>query len=182
MRNPRISTPPRIRIAAPAVLALFGFAGLHPSPAIAQTQQVPIPEQPSTAPQIEILGTGVATLDLGRSRNAAPDGGKASSSQINLSDTSLTAGAAQRLYRGAIGSLTVGGLALDQTNTGRGTQVFLHQAFADYQDQKLEAYIGRTDQPTAQIVTFPTLRGDDLITFTDLLDPFSTLFMSYEAL
>ena len=166
---------PLTRTAAPALaLAALGLACLHPSQVFAQAQQVPIPEQPSTAPQIEILGTGVVTLDLGRSRNAVPGGGQASGSQINLSDTSLTVGAAQRLYKGGIGSLTIGGLALDQTNTGRGTQVFLHQAFADYQDQALEAYIGRTDQPTAQIVTFPTLRGDDLVTFTDLLDPFSS--------
>ena len=160
---------------APPVFALIalGFAGLFPSAALAQAQQVPIPEEPSTAPQIEILGTGVATLDLGRSRNAVPGGGRASGSQINISDTSLLVGAAQRLYKGGIGSLSVGGLALDQTNTGRGTQVFLHQAFADYQDKNLEAYIGRTDQPTAQIVTFPTLRGDDLVTFTNLLNPFS---------
>ena len=162
------------RTAMPAfALAALGFAWLHPNAALAQTQQVPIPEEPSTAPQIEILGTGVATLDLGRSRNAVPGGGRASGSQVNISDTSLLVGAAQRLYKGGIGSLSVGGLALDQTNTGRGTQIFLHQAFADYQDQKLEAYIGRTDQPTAQIVTFPTLRGDDLVTFTNLLNPFS---------
>ena len=165
---------PLIRTALPVfALIALGFAWLLPSAAFAQTQQVPIPEEPSTAPQIEILGTGVATLDLGRSRNAVPGGGRASGSQINISDTSLLVGAAQRLYKGGIGSLSVGGLALDQTNTGRGTQVFLHQAFADYQDQKLEAYIGRTDQPTAQIVTFPTLRGDDLVTFTNLLNPFS---------
>ncbi len=163
------------RIAAPAaLLAALGLTGTHPRPAAAQTQQVPIPEQPSVAPQIEIAGTGVATLDLGRSRNATPDGGKASSSQVNLSDTSLLLGAAQRLYKGGIGSLTVGGLALDQTNTGRGTQIFLNQAYADYQALALEAYIGRTDQPTAQIVTFPTLRGDDLVTFTNLLDPLSS--------
>ena len=163
------------RWATLATLAgLTGLTALGITPAFGQAQQVPIPEQPSVAPQIEIAGTGVATLDLGRSRNATPDGGRASSSQVNLSDTSLLLGAAQRLYKGGIGSLTIGGLALDQTNTGRGTQVFLHQAYADYQAQALEAYIGRTDQPTAQIVTFPTLRGDDLVTFTNLLDPLSS--------
>src|SRR5262249_792020 len=49
-----------------------------------------------------------------------------------------------------------------------------HQAFLDYQTRSTEAYLGRTDQPPAQIVAFPTLRGDDLITFTNLLDPFSS--------
>ena len=60
--------------------ALLGLTALGVVPAFGQAQQVPIPEQPSVAPQIEIAGTGVATLDLGRSRNATPDGGKASSS------------------------------------------------------------------------------------------------------
>ncbi len=154
--------------------ALLGLTAAGIVPAFGQAQQVPIPEQPSVSPQIEIAGTGVGTLDLGRSRNALPDGGKASGSQINVSDSALVIGAAQRLYGGGIGSLAVGGLALDQTNVGRGTQLFLHQAYVDYQTQKLEAYLGRTDNPTAQIVTFPTLRGDDLITFTNLLDPFSS--------
>jgi len=154
--------------------ALLGLTAAGILPAFGQAQQVPIPEQPSVSPQIEILGTGVGTLDLGRSRNTLPDGGKASGSQINVSDSALVIGAAQRLYGGGIGSLAVGGLALDQTNVGRGTQLFLHQAYVDYQTQSTEAYFGRTDQPTAQIVTFPTLRGDDLITFTNLLDPFSS--------
>jgi len=166
---------PLARIAAPAaLLAVLGLTGTHSRPAAAQAQQVPIPEQPSVAPQIEIAGVGIGTLDLGRSRNALPDGGRASGSQINISDSALTIGAAERLYKGGIGSLNVGGLALDHTNVGRGTQLFLHQAYVDYQTEALEAYVGRTDNPTAQIVTFPTLRGDDLVTFTDLLDPFSS--------
>ena len=153
---------------------LLGLTVVGTVPAFGQAQQVPIPEQPSVAPQIEIAGTAVGTLDLGRARNALPDGGRASGSQINIADSALVVGAAQRLYKGGIGSLAVGGLTVDQTNVGRGTQLFLHQAYVDYQTQSLEAYLGRTDQPTAQIVTFPTLRGDDLITFTNLLDPFSS--------
>lgn len=141
-------------------------------PGHTQAQQAPIPEQESVQPQIEILASGVTTLDLGRTGNNA-DAGKSDDSQIDISDSALAIGAAQRLYQGGIGSLTVGGLALDQSNTGQGTQLFLNQALADYQAQSFESYIGRTDQPTAQVVTFPTLRGDDLIDFTNLTDPFS---------
>lgn len=148
-------------------MTLFGGA------AFAQTQQVPIPEEPSTQPQIEVTGSGIGTLDLGHLRNSVPSDGTNSSSQVNVSDSSLLIGAAQRLYKGGIGSFSLGGLAVDETNTGRGTQLFLHEAFVDYQARSLETYFGRTDQPTAQIVTFPTIRGDDLITFTNLLDPFS---------
>lgn len=156
-----------------ALIALIAVAGGNLTPVHAQAQQVPIPEQPSVAPQIDISGTGIGTLNLGRSRNPLSDGGTASGSQVNISDSAITIGASERLYRGGIGSLNIGGLALDQTNVGKGTQLFLHQAFVDYQTLGLEAYAGRTDNPTAQVVTFPTLRGDDLISFTNLLDPFS---------
>lgn len=142
----------------------------------AQAQQTPIPEQPGLAPQLDIAGSGVASLDLGLRRHGVNGTiGRTSGSQINLSDSSLLVGASERLYRGAIGSFTLGGLALDAANSGRptGAQVFLHQAFLDYQALRTEAYIGRTDTPTGQIVQFPTLRGDDLITFTAVLDPFS---------
>jgi hypothetical protein len=145
---------------------------LAPVSAFAQAQQTPIPEEPSTAPQIEIAGTGVATVDFG-STHIAGSSDKPSSSQINIADSDLMIGAAQRLYKGGIGSLSVGGIALDSSNNAQGTQLLLNQAFADYQTKTTEAYVGRTDQPTAQIVTFPTLRGDDLVTFTNLLDPFS---------
>jgi hypothetical protein len=49
----------------------------------------------------------------------------------------------------------------------------VHQAFVDYQTVRFEAYAGRTDNPTAQLVQFPTLRGDDLVDFTYLQNPFS---------
>ena len=135
-----------------AVISLL--AGAAPQ-VFAQAQQTPIPEEPSTQPQIEIAGTGVATLDLGRSQNALPGGGKASGSQINISDSALMFGAAQRLYNGGIGSFSLGGLSLDESNTGHGTQLFLHQAYVDYQNQNLETYLGRTDQPTGRSCSSP---------------------------
>jgi len=142
-------------------------------PVFAQAQQVPIPEETSTAPQLDVAGVGVATLDALRPRNPLPGGGTASGSQVNFADSALLIGAAQRLYRGAIGSVAFGGLATDENNTGNKTSFFIHQLFADYQSKTLEGYVGRTDTPAAQLVQFPTLRGDDLVTFTSLLDPFS---------
>src|SRR5262249_52884118 len=100
-----------------------------PSVARAQAQQTPIPEEPSTQPQIELAGTGVGTLHLGKTQNPAEGGGKTSANQVNFSDSALLVGAAQRLYRGGIGSFALGGLTTDQTNTGRGTgqSLFVHQ-------------------------------------------------------
>lgn len=138
----------------------------------AQTQSSPVKEEVGLQPQIEVAGSGVATLDIGK--NGIFGGrGIGSRSQINFADSSLSFGVAQRLYRGAIGSFSLGGLTLDQANTGHGSQFFLHQAFADFQGQDFEAYLGRTNTPSAQLVTFPTLREDDLVDYTSVLNPFS---------
>lgn len=99
-----------VAITGGAALGLFGSASPQ---AFAQAQQTPIPEEPSTQPQIDIAGTGAVTLDLGRSQNTLSNGDKASGSQINLSDSALAVSAAQRLYKGGIGSFTIGGLSTD---------------------------------------------------------------------
>ena len=159
-------------ITGSATIALSLAAG---GAAWAQAQQVPVPEDPSTAPQLEVAGVGIASLDSGKRRNSLPGGGRTSGNLVNLSDSSLLVGAAERLYRGAIGSFSLGGIALDQTNSGLSgsAQLFLHQAFLDYQALRYEAYVGRTNTPAAQLVQFPTFRDDDLLAFTNLLNPFS---------
>ncbi len=140
----------------------------------AQVQHTPVPEQPSLAPQLEIDGSGIATLEGRFPEHNAPGGGKISTSRINFSDSSLVIGASQRLYRGGgIGSLVLGVTTSDNSLNSTGTGLFLHQAYLDYATNPLEAVIGRTDVPT-QLITFPTLRGDDLVEFTGVLDPFSS--------
>ena len=155
--------------------ALCSLALAAPGAAYAQAEQVPIPQSPSVAPQIELDGVGVGTLDLGLNRQTGADGGRSASSRLNLSDSALLLGASQRLYKaGAVGSLVIGGEATDQTNSGNlNNQLFLHQGFVDFQSQHTEAYLGRTNTPT-KFIQFPTLRGDDLINFTDLPDPYSS--------
>lgn len=165
----QIIRPTKLR----AALALAVIISSTGGAAHAQATQSPIQERPAVQPQIDIAGTGIATLDL--SKNGTYGSGNGSNSQINISDSGLVVSASQRLYNGGIGSFSLGGLTLDQSNSGTTSnpQFFLHQAFADYQTRDLEAYIGRTDNPTAQFVTFPTLRGDDLVDFTFLNDPYS---------
>lgn len=137
-------------------------------------QQSPVREEVGFNPQLMIAGSGVATLDIGH-EGLFGGRGIGSHSQINFSDSSLSIGAAQRLYRNGIGSFTLGGLTTDDANagTGGGTQFFLHQAFVDFQELRFEAYLGRTNRPAAQIVTFPTIREDDLTDYTSVLNPFS---------
>jgi hypothetical protein len=148
------------------------FVGALASVTFAQSTQSPIPEHMSLQPQIDISGTGIATLDFGR-QNLYGSGGLTSGSQINFSDSSLGVSFSQRMFGNGIGSFTLSGLSLDQSNSGNSFQFFLNQAFLDYQSLRYEVYIGRTDNPSAQLVQFPTLRGDDLVEFTYLTDPFS---------
>jgi hypothetical protein len=142
-------------------------------PIQARAQQPPVPEQPSVAPQIELDGEGVATLEGHWPRLVLPGGTRSSSSRINVSDSALLIGASQRLYRSGIGSLVIGGTTTEENAAASGTNVFLHQLFLDYQTRPLEGSIGRTNTAT-RLIEFPTVRGDDLIEFVTVLDPYSS--------
>ena len=147
-------------------MAIFAYA---PMAFAAQAQPVPIPEDPSIAPQINISGVGIGTF--GYEKSAEITSGKGNT---NFTDSALQIGAAQRLYEGGgVGSMAFGWLTTDDTNKGIGNPYFLHQAFVDFQDEKFEVLVGRSDNLTAHLVDFPTLRGDDLVTLTNPLNPFS---------
>lgn len=65
-------------------------------------QPVPIPEEPSTAPQINISGTGITTLSYGRNDDTKPKG------RLDFSDSALQIGSTQKLYGGkSIGSFVL---------------------------------------------------------------------------
>jgi hypothetical protein len=153
------------------IFALVTFFASSQRNALAtQAQPVPVPEDQTLTPQIDISGVGAATLNASHSNETQ---GKTKSG-VNFSDSALMIGAAQRLADGeAIGSTGLGWLTLDETNKGLGTQLFLNQAFLDYQSEKFEALVGRSDNPTAHLVDFPTIRGDDLVTLTNPMNPFS---------
>lgn len=80
----------------------------------------------------------------------------------------------ERLYRkGGIGSFVLGSTTTESDKSPNGTEFFLHQLYLDYQTQALEGYIGQTDTGT-RLVDFPTLRGDNLNEFVNVLNPFSS--------
>ncbi len=134
-----------------------------------QAQPVPIPEDNSLFPQINISGVGIASGTFGR--NSDQNKGQVG---VDYSDSTLQIGAAQRLYNQSVGSMGVGILALGNDGKTYGTPLFLSQAFVDYQSENIEFLFGRTDNPTAHLVDFPTLRDDDLFTLNNPLNPFST--------
>lgn len=155
-----------------ALLALA--AALIPAGAHGQAQQTPIPESPSVAPQIELDGTGIGTLEYHTPRVVLPGGARSSNSRINLSDSALLLGISERLFqKGGIGSFVIGTTSTESDTAPSGTDFFLHQLYLDYQTRGLEGYIGRTDTGT-RLIDFPTLRGDDLNEFVNVLNPFSS--------
>src|SRR5579872_1026741 len=156
-----------------ATLLTVIFITSLPAPVRAQAQQTPIPEKPSIAPQIELDGTGIATLEGHWPRLTLPGGGRSSTTRINVSDSALLLGASQRLFRnGGIGSFVIGGTTTETAAAPSGTNLFLHQLYLDYATPRLEASVGRTTTPT-RLIDFPTLRGDDLNEFVNVLNPFS---------
>ncbi len=148
-------------------------AALLPACVRAQAQQTPIPEKPSIAPQIELDGTGIGTLEYRSPRFMLPSGARSSNTRFNLSDSALLLGASERLFRrDAVGSFVIGGVTTESETTPSGTNLFLHQLYLDYQSHRAEAVIGRTNVAT-RLIDFPTLRGDDLNEFVNVLNPFS---------
>ena len=148
-------------------------AAFLPGIAHGQAQQTPIPEQPSIAPQIELDGTGIGTLQYITPRITLFNGSRSSTSRINMSDSALLLGVSERLARkGGIGSFVVGLTSTESNRAPSGTDAFLHQLYLNYQTNRLEGYIGRTDTGT-RLVDFPTVRGDDLNEFVNVLNPFS---------
>lgn len=147
------------------VACAIALASPAPAAWAMQAQPVPVPEEQSTHPEIDVAGVGAMTLGTGPVLGIPG---------INFGDSALFLGAAQRMFDGAgIGSMGLGGLTLDQATRGLGSGFFMHQAFLDYQLPSVEVLVGRTDNRTAHLIDFPTLRGDDLITFTNPLDPHS---------
>ena len=151
------------------LLALLGSFFIVSAAHAVQAQPVPIPEDPSVSPQINISGVGIGTFGYAKD-NGTPSG----KGNLDFADSALQIGAAQRLFEGGgVGSMGIGWLTTDESNKGTDNQFFFDQAFVDYQSEKYEALIGRSDNPTAHLVDFPTLRGDDLVTLTNPLNPFS---------
>ncbi len=133
-----------------------------------QAQPVPIPEDSSLSPQINISGVGIVTGTYGRNAQQSQSQGG-----VDSSDSTLQIGAAQRVYGYGIGSMGFGMLNLGNESTPGQTPFFLTQAFLDYQGESFEVLIGRSDNPTAHLVDFPTLRDDDLFTLTNPSNPLS---------
>ena len=89
----------------------------------------------------------------------------------DFSDTGLLTGFRQKLYNTFRGQLVIGFQFPDaESDLG---QLFFHQTFIQLEDQSNIIKLGRSRVRSAMI-EFPTLRDDDALEFTDVLNPFSS--------
>ncbi len=89
----------------------------------------------------------------------------------DFSDTGLLLGFRQKLYNKFRGQLVIGFQFPDaESDLG---QLFFHQTFIKIENQTNILKLGRSRVRSA-LIEFPTLRDDDALEFTDVLNPFSS--------
>ncbi len=116
-------------------------------------------------PEIQLGARGVMSF------NTDISGSQKMSSVNDFSDTGLLLGFRQKLYSSFRGQFVLG-LQFPDADSDLG-QVFFHQTFLKIEDQKNILKMGRS-RVRSSLIEFPTLRDDDALHFTDVLNPFSS--------
>ena len=117
------------------------------------------------SPEIQLGARGVMSLNTDIAAH------QATSAVNDFSDTGLLLGFRQKLYNNFRGQLVIG-MQFPDADSDLG-QVFFHQTFIRIEDKSNILKIGRSRVRSA-LVEFPTLRDDDALHFTDVLNPFSS--------
>ena len=117
------------------------------------------------SPEIQLGARGVISF------NTDISGSQKATSVNDFSDTGLLLGFRQKLYNRFRGQLVIG-LQFPDADSDLG-QVFFHQTFLRIEDQKNILKMGRSRVQSA-LIEFPTLRDDDALFLTDVLNPFSS--------
>ncbi len=117
------------------------------------------------SPEIQLSARGVMSFNTDISDN------QKATSVNDFSDTGLLLGFRQKLYSNFRGQMVIG-LQFPDADSDLG-QVFFHQTFLKIEDQKNILKMGRSRVRSA-LIEFPTLRDDDALYFTDVLNPFSS--------
>jgi len=116
------------------------------------------------SPEIRLGARGVMSFNV----DARSD--ETSSAINDFSDTALLLGFRQKLYNKLRGQLVVG-FQFPDADSELG-QVFYHQVFVKLENKSNMLKLGRSRVRSA-LIEFPTLRDDDALLFTDVLNPFS---------
>lgn len=117
------------------------------------------------SPEVLMGARGVMSLNL----NKISD--EKSSAVSDFSDTSFLIGFRQKLYNQFRGKFVLGFQFPDaESDLG---QIYFHQVFLQIEDKSNILKIGRSRVKSA-LIEFQTLRDDDALHYTDVLNPFSS--------
>jgi hypothetical protein len=116
-------------------------------------------------PEIELAARGVMSVNIDANSNTT-------TSAINdFSDSGILLGFRQKLYSDFRGQLVIG-MQFPDANSDLG-QIFFHQTFLLLEDRTNILKLGRS-RVASSLIEFPTLRDDDAIYYTDVLNPYSS--------
>ncbi len=117
------------------------------------------------SPEILMGARGVMSLNLNKISL------EKSSAVSDFSDTSFLIGFRQKLYNQFRGKFVLG-FQFPDADSDLG-QIYFHQVFLQIEDKSNILKIGRS-RVKSGLIEFPTLRDDDALYYTDVLNPFSS--------
>jgi len=117
------------------------------------------------SPEIQLGARGVMSV------NVDANSDKTTSAINDFSDSGILLGFRQKLYSNFRGQFVMG-MQFPDANSDLG-QIFFHQTFLKLEDRTNIIKLGRS-RVASSLIEFPTLRDDDALHFTDVLNPFSS--------
>ncbi len=125
---------------------------------------LPFYTKAQVSPEIQMAARGVVSVNNNFVENVK------TSSINDFSDSGFLLGFKQKLYNDFRGQFVLG-FQFPDADSDLG-QVFFHQVFLKMEDQKNIIKLGRSRIKSA-LIDFTTLRDDDALHFTDVINPYS---------
>ncbi len=116
-------------------------------------------------PEIMLGARGVMSVNIDANSS------KTTSAINDFSDSGILLGFRQKLYSNFRGQFVMG-MQFPDADSDLG-QIFFHQTFIKLEDKTNIIKLGRS-RVASSLLEFPTLRDDDALYFTDVLNPFSS--------
>lgn len=124
---------------------------------------------PNVAPEINIGGRALVTLDVAHERPPSGDGSHEhehdSETTLNTADSSLVFGFSKYLFSDKDYAFGVIGVKTTESGSDVGQELYVHQMYAGVGGARYEVRLGRSGLPVS-LVSFPTVRDDDALEFT----------------
>ena len=115
---------------------------------------------PMVAPEINLGGRVIATLNADRTKDAA--GAKEGDEHLDIADSSLLLGFSKYLFDSRHYGFAVIGLKTPEDDTDLKDDIYFHELHVGIGGPQWEMKLGRSRLGNT-LISFPTLRDDDLL-------------------